>query len=117
VLGALPLKVRSKWRGGRFIESDGGTVHFAVPNEWHLRECENGRRDVEGALGAHFGVPIAVALVVDNGEVATAAAPIASAVAADEVVDLDALVDAPAAPSDVDRLMQAFPGSELREEA
>jgi DNA polymerase-3 subunit gamma/tau len=101
VLGALPLKVRSKWRGGRFIESDGGTVHFAVPNEWHLRECENGRRDVEGALGAHFGVPIPVALVVDNGEVATAAAPIASAVAAHQVVGHHALGDAPAAPSAV----------------
>ena len=33
------------------------------------------------------------------------------------VVDLDALVVAAAAPTDVDRLMQVFPGSELREEA
>jgi hypothetical protein len=118
VPAGLPLKVRSKWRGGRFVETNGGAAQFAVPNEWHLRECEAGRRDVETALASHFGTPIEVVLVVDGGEVAGGArATDAASPDVDEVVDLDALTNAPNAPSDVERVLQVFPGSEVQEEA
>jgi DNA polymerase-3 subunit gamma/tau len=108
VLAGLPLKVRSKWRGGRFVQGSDGIARFAVPNDWHLRECESGRGVVEAALGAHFGRPVAITLVVEGD------APAADTT--DEVIDLDELVDAPDAATGVDRLLEVFPGAELHED-
>ena len=67
VLAGLPVKIRSKWRGGRWVEPGGGAVRFAVPNEWHQKACDESRRDVEQALAAHFGSAVAVAVVVEGG--------------------------------------------------
>jgi hypothetical protein len=67
VLANLAIPVRSKWRGGRWIEPDGTTLRFAVDNEWHRRVCEETRREVEGVLTAHFGTPTVVAVVVEGG--------------------------------------------------
>jgi DNA polymerase-3 subunit gamma/tau len=67
VLAGLPVKIRSKWRGGRWIEPGDGAMRFAVPNEWHQKACEESRREVEQALTAQLGAPVTVAVVVDDG--------------------------------------------------
>jgi DNA polymerase III subunit gamma/tau len=94
---------------------------FALPNAVHRDRCETVRADVEAALAAHFGRTVPLRLVVDGG-VGGGGGP-APAVPddldpAEEVVDLDALVDAPSEParSAVDRLTDAFPGAEVLEE-
>jgi DNA polymerase III subunit gamma/tau len=69
ILSGLPVKIRSKWRTGRWLDAAGGGLRFAVPNKWHRSECDKTRLDVERALTAHFGSPVAVTLVVeDEGE-------------------------------------------------
>lgn len=67
VLGALPVPVRSRWRGGRWQQVAEGTAQFAVSNEWHKKACDEGKRDVEQALAQHFGAPLAVEIVIDGG--------------------------------------------------
>jgi hypothetical protein len=66
VLGGLPIPVRSKWRGGSWLDAGGGKARFGVPNEWHKKACDGGRRDVEQALADHFGQPITVEVVVTD---------------------------------------------------
>lgn len=64
LLRALPIPVRSKWRGGRWVEVARGTARFAVPNEWHKQACDGKRGEVERALASHFGGPVGVEVVV-----------------------------------------------------
>jgi hypothetical protein len=126
VLAGLPVKIRSKWRGGRWVEPGGGAVRFAVPNEWHQKACDESRRDVEQALGAHFGSPVAVAVVVDGGADPPDGPGVPGPVAAtgpagddDEHAHIDPreLRDANDAPTNgVDLLMREFGGGELVEE-
>jgi hypothetical protein len=66
VLGELPIPVRSKWRGGSWLDAAGGTARFRVPNEWHKKACDGGRLDVERALTEHFGQQIRVEVVVED---------------------------------------------------
>jgi DNA polymerase III subunit gamma/tau len=77
LLGELPVRVRSKWRGGRWIDTRDGKLRFGVPNKWHLQACESGKLDVEKVLAAHFGQRIPVLLVDD--EAAGGSPPSASA--------------------------------------
>ena len=68
VLAALPVKIRSKWRAGRWLDAEGDELRFAVPNEWHKRACDEARTQVEKALAEHFGRALAVGIVVgDDG--------------------------------------------------
>jgi hypothetical protein len=124
VLAGLPVKIRSKWRGGRWVEPGAGTLRFAVPNAWHQKACDESRRDVEQALGAHFGAPVAVAIVVEGGgsgeaPVAGAPAPPPEPDAEDEHIDPRELRDAKAddvATNGVDLLLREFGGGQLVEE-
>jgi hypothetical protein len=105
--------VKALFAAGRFVSADENGAVFALPTAPHRQKCEEKRKDVEAALAAHYGRPIPLTLVVDGGEAATPTTA-AAAPAPDEDVDLDELVDAPAAPtSSIDRLTQAFPGAEL----
>jgi hypothetical protein len=70
LLGELPQTVRSKWRGGRWLDAAEGALRFAAPNQWHLKACEEGRLDVEKVLANHFGHRIPVRLVDEGGGVA-----------------------------------------------
>ena len=113
VLPQLKGMVKALFAAGRFVSADESGAVFALPTAPHRQKCEEKRKDVEATLAAHYGRPIPLTLVVDGGE---PAAPTTAAAAspADEDVDLDGLVDAPAAPtSSIDRLTQAFPGAEL----
>ena len=92
----------------------------ALPNEPHRQRCEEVRADLEAALSAAVGSAVPVRLVVDEGGPggSSASPNSAAAPADDEEVDLDSLVDAPAAPvkRGADRLVEAFPGAELIED-
>jgi hypothetical protein len=68
------------------------------------------RGEVEAALAAHFGTPVPLRLVVENGTPPPDEPP-----AAEPEIDIDPgeLVDAgPAVTSVEDRLKEAFPGAQ-----
>jgi DNA polymerase III subunit gamma/tau len=130
VLAGLPVKIRSKWRAGRWVDPEGGELRFSVPNAWHKGACDEARPQVERALTAHFGRPLTVGIVVSGD--ATPAAPMpgdpawapvtAPAEAAaptpdDEVIDPNELRDAgDVATGGVDLLLREFGGGEVLEE-
>jgi DNA polymerase-3 subunit gamma/tau len=119
VLIGLPKSVRSRWRGGRWIEPDPGTVRFAVSNEWHQKACDESRREVEEALVAHFGGPVPVAIVVEGEPAGGGASAVPGAALPDEVdhVDPDELQAADdAAVTGVDLVVRTFGGGELIQE-
>jgi hypothetical protein len=129
VLATLPVKIRSKWRGGRWTEPGAdGAWQFAVPNAWHQGACDEARPAVERALATHFGRPVAVAVVVD-GDAPVGGAPFPGLGATpappppaagddiDEHVDLDQLRDADDAPGNgVDMVLREFGGGQVVEE-
>jgi DNA polymerase-3 subunit gamma/tau len=136
---------RAIYAPATFVRCVDGVLTLSVPNAVHLAKCEEHRAAVEQMLSTHAGVPFTVALV-DGGsgggggsgaERAPSSAerddtpvdPIGDDDTPDSVgvgelpddddVDLDDLVDAPpeSVKTPIDRLAEAFPGSELIEEA
>ncbi|MGB8861357.1 MAG: hypothetical protein WCC60_19020, partial [Ilumatobacteraceae bacterium] len=108
-----------------------GALTIGVSNETHRAKCEEHRRDVEAAIAKVVGGKVMVQLVVHSGPddhddeggggnvvALQRDAPSASTPDDDEAIDLDDLIDAPpeAVISPIDRLAQAFPGSQLVEE-
>jgi DNA polymerase-3 subunit gamma/tau len=94
----------------------GGTVTFAAPNAVHRDKCESVRKDVEAAWKAATGHAVRIELVAKDEPAATGAgAP--PPPPDDEDIDLDDLVDAApgTVPTTLDRLAEAFPGSQLVE--
>jgi DNA polymerase III subunit gamma/tau len=130
VLAGLPVKIRSKWRAGRWVDPDGGELRFSVPNAWHKGACDEARPQVEQALTAHFGRQLTVGIVVSGD--ATPAAPVpgdpawaattppadaAAPTPDDEVIDPNELRDAgDVATGGVDLLLREFGGGEVLEE-
>jgi DNA polymerase III subunit gamma/tau len=117
VLAGLPKSVRSRWRGGRWIEPDMRTSRFAVSNEWHQKACDESRGQVEEALLAHFGGPVPVAIVVEGETAAGSTASAAPPPDDPEHIDPAELRDAGnAAVTDVDLVVRTFGGGELIQE-
>jgi hypothetical protein len=128
VLGKLPRAAKTLYSAGRFVEVRGdGAVLFALPNEPHMKRCEELRPMVEQVLADHLGRSVTLALTVDEGSPPAAApapkapprtAPPPSVVhEPEEVIDVHELVDAPPDNrTSVDRLTEAFPGAELLQE-
>lgn len=142
VLSSMKPLVRALYAAGSFTgatSGDGGLV-YELPNEHHVGKCQEHRAIVERALTDAVGAPVTLALTAPGGVATpsaggggnggataghrsapgaadqTAPEPGASSYPAeDEHIDLDDLVDAP--PSDahtpLNRLAEAFPGSEL----
>ena len=96
------------------VAAAGDTITLAAPNATHLAKCREHVGLVEQACADALGRPITIELVVKDAPTPAASAPPAPP---DEDIDLDDLVDAPAgsAPTTLDRLAEAFPGSELVE--
>jgi DNA polymerase-3 subunit gamma/tau len=119
VLAALPIKIRSKWRGGRWIEPAGGSLRFAVPSSWHKPGCDESRRDVEAALSRHLGTPVSVAVVVDSdgGGGSPVPGPALDPAPDEEHIDPGELRDADdVAATGVDLLLREFGGELVEEE-
>jgi DNA polymerase III subunit gamma/tau len=114
VLDGLKGGTRGMFHDGRFEASDGGSTVLAVPKGPPLAELEKRRPEVEAALAAHFGRPVPIRVVL--GTDAPAAPAGEPAGSDDDVVDVHELEDAPSAGSGVERLAEAFPGSELVDE-
>jgi DNA polymerase-3 subunit gamma/tau len=135
---------RAVYMPANFIGADGGTIRVELPNDAHRAKCEQQRSVVEEALAAVAGRPVTIELVVpgsapepapatagdrarppadgptgESGEESGEASGESPSVAADEDVDLDDLVDAPpeSVKTPIDRLAEAFPGSELVDES
>ncbi|CAN5116308.1 hypothetical protein BH18ACT4_BH18ACT4_08840 [soil metagenome] len=126
ILGALPGIVRARFAGGRFLPEEAGRARFALPNEMHRARCEQNRSVVEDALAAHFGRPVPLTLVVEGASPSTgggsAGGPLPAAPGPEpepeaDDFDVSELADAPADDrSDLQHLVEVFPGSELIEE-
>jgi DNA polymerase-3 subunit gamma/tau len=113
ILPGLRPAVKVYVASGRFV-SVGDTAVYAVPDRGLLGRAQAGRAEVEAALATHFGRPIPLELIIDEGT-----SPEASVnLPAPEVEDpadyqLAELEDAPAGVmSPEQRLMEAFPGAE-----
>ena len=124
LMDRLSRKARARFSAARFIDVQDGTAVMALPNEPHLRRCEDLRGELENVLAARFGGSLPVRLVVDDGSSAPTLTPttkprpvaVDESMVADESIDLDDLVAADVAEgSAVDRLTQAFPGAALVE--
>jgi DNA polymerase-3 subunit gamma/tau len=105
---------------GRFVGEEDGRVAFAVANDPHRKRAEPFRAEVEAALAAHFGRPVPLTLVLDEGQRPGPfdRQPSPSPSEPDEAIDLTQLVDAGPQSSDggIERLTRAFPGAEVIEE-
>jgi len=100
---------------GRFLAVDGAGAIFAVPDKGLLVRAEPNRAEVEAALAAHFGRPVALRLVLDEaiGTVDGPAAPPEPEADDPGAIEFEDLQDAPAALfSPEQRLLEAFPGAE-----
>jgi len=79
IIGRLRPKAKALFQAGRFVGVDDDRAVFALPNETHRTRCLEVQGEIEAALSDHFGRPVGVALVVDEG----AALPPADEAAAD----------------------------------
>jgi DNA polymerase-3 subunit gamma/tau len=109
------------YMGAHVGTMSGGALVISFAGEPHRVRAEEYRRDVEKALAAAAGRVVALSLVVDQGESHddnVVQLKRAEPVQADEDIDTGDLVDVPpdAIVSPIDRLTQAFPGSEIIEE-
>lgn len=123
VLATLSRKAKTRFQVGRFLAVEGDTAVFGLPNKIHVSKCQEVKGDVEAALAAHFGRPVPLRIVVDEGAPPPDAGAPGTATDAggssDDAADIDLseLTDAPdAAGSTIERVAQMFPGAELVEE-
>ena len=117
--------VRALYSAGSFVGNSGGAWQFSVPNEAHGTRCTEHVAAVEAALTKVVGEPITIEFVVggrahdDDPAPVTRSAPAAPTPVADDPaiheVDLSELTDAPpeSVRTPIDRLAEAFPGSEF----
>ncbi len=131
VLSGLRPRAKGLFGAGRFTAVEHDAAVFSLPSEALRTKAEPMLPDLEAALGAHFARSVPVRLVVDGATTTrlpsdaamvqehaasgrrTTSEPRASE-PDDDVVDLGDLRDAP--PDErtgLDRLTQAFPGTEI----
>jgi hypothetical protein len=119
ILPALRPAVKVYVATGRFLPSEASIAVYAVPDRGLLTRAEANRAEIEQALSSHFGRPIALRLVLDDGPAPSngpgaAPAPSGPAGVDDEAaVDWAELEEAPATVSSPEqKLLEAFPGAE-----
>jgi DNA polymerase-3 subunit gamma/tau len=128
ILHGLSARAKALYSIGRFVAVDGQEAKFALPNAAHRDKCLERVSEVEGALGAHFGTPVRLVLIVDgvDGGATNGAAPSPPARpsptsepegAHEDLEDEDPeVLDSVQGGEDhqasaVDRLLQTFPGA------
>jgi DNA polymerase-3 subunit gamma/tau len=121
VMPGLKSLPRAIYAATKLIGERDGSVVIATPNDAHRAKCLQHKADLDAAIVKAIGVTVPVVLVVDGAAAnddnvvpITKHAP----PPLDDDVDLDDLVDAPpeSVQSPADRLLQAFPGSQMIEE-
>jgi hypothetical protein len=129
VLPRLAGLTKAMYAAGHFLDSAGPKARFTVPNAVHREKASQKLAEVEAALAAHFGRPVPMELVVDDGAGgAGASAPAAGSGSAasspratetgpeEDVGDIAELEDAPADDrSAAQRVIETFPGAEIVE--
>lgn len=112
----LKNMARALYSSMEVVATTSEAISFAPPNAATRAKCEECRPAVETAWRAATGQPVRIELVVKD-EPASPSAPTPPPMPADEDIDLDDLVDAApgSAPTTLDRLAEAFPGSQLVE--
>ena len=125
VKGQVKPLVRALYSVGSFVGNTGDTWQFSVPNEAHGAKCGEHRSAVESALSQAVGSSVKLEFVVggrghDDDQPATRPAGNTRSAPeppppADDDVDLSDLTDAPpeSVRTPLDRLAEAFPGSEF----
>jgi DNA polymerase-3 subunit gamma/tau len=122
VMPALKSLPRAIYAATKVVGERDGSVLIAAPNEAHRAKALQHKADLDAAIVKAVGVSVPVVLVVDgaaaNDDNVVPITKHAPPPPADEDVDLDDLVDAPpeSVQSPTDRLLQAFPGSQMFEE-
>jgi DNA polymerase III subunit gamma/tau len=122
VMPGLKSLPRAIYAATKLVGERDGSVVIATPNEAHRAKCLQHKADLDAAIVKAVGVSVPVVLVVDgaaaNDDNVVPITKHAPPPPADEDVDLDDLVDAPpeSVQSPTDRLLQAFPGSQMFEE-
>lgn len=124
VLPGLRPAVKVYVATGRFLPSEPGTAVYAVPDRGLLTRAETNRGEVEAALATHFGRPVPLKLVLDDGSGPSPAGPGPGGgrpvshlepPPADDPSDYD-WADLEEAPAELvspeQRLLDAFPGAE-----
>ena len=144
IVPSLKPLVRAIFSVPKLLGVRDGALALGAPNEPHRAKCEQHRAEVEAAIAIVVGSRVAMSVITDSsgshaGQSATVVelhpggppskggssnggssngGSSSSGPPADEDIDLHDLVDAPpeSVVSPIDRLAQAFPGSELMDE-
>jgi DNA polymerase-3 subunit gamma/tau len=117
VLPALRPAVKIYVASGRFVSVSDAAV-YAVPDRGLLLRAQAAQAEVEAALTAHFGRPVPLRLVLDeggsrDGSPASDPSPPDTVAEDPSAYDIDELEDAPPGLlSPEQRLLEAFPGAE-----
>jgi len=121
---ALKGMARALYAGAEFVSGGASSLTLSFQGGVPLAKCEQHRHAVEAVLSEALGRAVTVELTHQGPEASArpddpTPALAVPAPAGDEEIDLDDLVDAPpeAHKSGIDRLAEAFPGSELVEES
>jgi DNA polymerase-3 subunit gamma/tau len=122
-LKSLP---RAIYAATRLIGERDGAVVVGAPNEAHRDRCRQYQKELDVAIRAAIGESVSVTLVVDgesshddtSSEGVEVPAERVPPPPPDDEVDISDLVDAPpeSVQSPTDRLLQAFPGSQMVDE-
>ena len=133
VLAGMKSLPRAVVSATKLMGARDGVVVLAAPNEMHRSKCSQYIADVEAAIVKVVGSAAKVSIIVDGaaddggmptppdrtGPIQRAAAPVEEPPFEEpEAIDLDELVDVPpeSVQTPTDRLLDAFPGSQLIEE-
>ncbi len=130
LLDSVSQRARVRFAAASPISADeaASQATFSVPNNYYLPRCEEVRSEIEQALAGHFVRSVAITIIVDANapkavtpkQSSTDAAPPTPEPVADEededVGDITELENASdIAGSGIERLTQAFPGSQVIE--
>ena len=128
VLSGVKGMTRAMYSPLKVLGVRNGVLTLGAPNEQHRARCEGFRAEVEAAMSRVAGGPVSFQIVVeashdDDGAPESAAGGNVVALhpapaQAEEEIDLHDLTDAPpeAVVTPIERLAQAFPGSEIVDE-
>lgn len=133
VLPNLSGLTKAMYSVGHFVDTDGTTARFAVPNDVHRQKSLQKVGEVEAAVANHLGRPLGLELIVEGSATPpvvdarddagsarerTSRAGRAEAEPApderDEIGPIDELTDAPSDDRNAtQRIVDAFPGAEI----